>query len=198
MTKTSQIQQLQRTSIQPWLRDRYTTLRAEAGPRWQHTRAVVVPVLTDTSHRVRHELMPAAVLLSSRIADEAKHRSAPLRTEVSDRASATLAAARGQVTNAQIEHLKRGHPHHKFWLLSGAAAASAALGTAAMLWQRSRYHAWAEDEAMQNGNDVDADPGPERLDPMGRDDAPGHNGTTPDGSPDANASAAGRHANKHH
>lgn len=207
VTKTSQSQQPQRTSIQPWLRDRYAALRAETDPRWQQTRAAAVPVITDTSHRVRHELMPAAVLLSSRVAEEAKHRSAPLRAEVSDRASATLAAARGQVTAAQIEHLKRRHPHRKFWFLGGVAAAGAALGAAAMLWQRSRYHAWAEDEAMQNGVDADIDANansnpaaaPERLDAMDRDEvsAPGHNGTTPSTNNDANASPTGRHSSKH-
>jgi hypothetical protein len=196
VTKTSQSQQPQRTSIQPWLSDRYAALRAETGPRWQHTRAVVVPVLADTSHRVRHELMPAAAQLSSRVAEEAKHRSAPLRAEVSDRASATLAAARGQVTAAQIEHLNRRHPHRKFWFLSGVAAAGAALGTAAVFWQRSRYHAWAEDEAMQNDADFDANP--ERLDTTNPDEASSHehNGTAPDSGTDAHAS--GRHSSKHH
>lgn len=92
--------------------------------------------------------MPAAAQFSSRVADEAVNRSAPLRAELSDRAVAALAGARGQVTAAQIEHLTRSRGHRKFWLFSGAAAAGAALGTAAVLWQRSRDQAWVEDEAV--------------------------------------------------
>jgi len=45
VTKTSQSQPLLLISRQPWLRDRYATLRTETGPRIQHAREVVVPVL---------------------------------------------------------------------------------------------------------------------------------------------------------
>ncbi|MBS2962081.1 hypothetical protein KGA66_03410 [Actinocrinis puniceicyclus] len=110
----------------------------------------MAPALADASHRVREELVPAAAQLSSRVADAAVQRSAPLRAELSDRAYATLAAARGQVTAAQIEHLKHnGRGHRKLWLIGGAAAAGAALGTAAVLWQRSRDQVWVEDEAVE-------------------------------------------------
>lgn len=192
MTKTSHSQPLQRTttSLQPWVRDRYAALRAEAGPRLQQTRAVVVPVIVDASHKVRDELVPrvrdeyvpVAVQMSARVAGEAMHRSAPLRSGLTDRATATFAAARDQLTAAQLgqlgqlSQLKRspqnrgkakaqaqnhnGHPHRKLWFIGAAAAAGAALGTAAVLWQRSRYQAWVEDDATQNAM-ADA-PKPER------------------------------------
>ncbi len=155
MTKTSRSQPLQLRSpqlrsLQPWLRDHYAALRAEAVPRWEQTRAVVVPVVADTSHRVRHDLVPAAGRFSTRVAGEAKQRSAPLRAELSDRTAATVAAARGGVTAQQIEHLQRrgGRHHRKLWFIGGAAAVGAALGTAAVIWQRSRFQDWVEDDAV--------------------------------------------------
>jgi len=157
VTKTSRSQPLQLRSpqlhtLQPWLCDHYTALRAEAGPRWEHTRAAVVPVLADTSHRVRHDLVPAAGRFSTRVAGEAKQRSAPLRAELSDRTAATVAAARGGVTAQQIEHLQRrsGRHHRKLWFIGGAAAIGAALGTAAVLWQRSHFQDWVEDDAVHS------------------------------------------------
>jgi len=193
VTKKSHSQTLQRaSSLQPWIRDHYAALRAEAGPRLHQTRAVVVPVIMDTSHKVRDELVPkvrdeyipAAVELSSHMAEEAMHRSAPLRAEVADRAAATLAAARGQLSTAQLAQLGQlsqrqlsqlrqlkpgsknrgrttGTSHRKLWLIGGAAAAGAALGAAAVLWQRSRYQAWVEDDATQSA--IDDTPQPERL-----------------------------------
>ena len=205
VSKTSHSQPLQRAShqsrqslesLQPWLHDRYAALRAETGPRWQQTRAVVVPVITDTSHKVRDELVPAAAHLSSRVAEEAMARSAPLRAEVSDRAVATLAAARGQVSAAQLGQLKRrhngqnGHSHRKLWFIGGAAAVSAALGTAAVLWQRSRYQAWVEDEAVHDT--IDETPDPDRLNSDDPNHSQNHNHTS-DAAGDAHASSAGRH-----
>lgn len=212
VTKTSHSQTLQRaSSVQPWIRDHYAALRAEAGPRLHQTRAVVVPVIMDTSHKVRDELVPkvrdeyipAAVELSSHMAEEAMHRSAPLRAELSDRAAATVAAARGQLSTAQLaqlgqlaqlSQLKRGDKkrgrgrgrnhnghtgtsHRKLWLIGGATAAGAALGAAAVLWQRSRYQAWVEDDATQSA--MDDTPQPERL-----------NSTDPSESNNANAHAS--------
>jgi hypothetical protein len=200
--KTSHSQPLHRGSIQPWLRGQYETLRTEAGPRVGQARAVVVPVLTDASHKVRDELVPkvrdeivpAAVLFSSRVADEAVHRSAPLRAELSDRANAALAAARGQVTTAQIEQLNRGRrSHRKLWLIGGAAAAGAALGTAAVLWQRSREQAWVEDDAVNaalSENDAEV----KRMDAVDHDhDDP----SDPDGGgADSSSGAPGRHSGR--
>jgi hypothetical protein len=187
VTKTSQSQPLQLISRQPWLRDQYATLRTETGPRLQHAREVVVPVLADTSQRVRNEVLPAAAHLSSRVAEEAMQRSAPLRAEVTDRAAATLAAARGHVSAAQIEQLQHGRSHRKFWIISGAAAVGAALGTAAVLWQRSRYQAWVEDEAVHSTLDESADP--ERLDSTNP-----HDASDPTNS--EHASSGGRHGNQ--
>jgi hypothetical protein len=167
--KTKHTEALQH-SAQPWLRDHYAALRAEAGPRWEHTRAVVVPVLADTSHKVRHDVLPAAAQLSTRVADGAKSRTAPLRAEVSDRAAATLAAAKGGVTARQIEHLQRrgGHSRRKVWFIGGAAALGAAMGTAAVLWQRARHRDWVEDDAvhgvLEGDGATSADPKPEPLD----------------------------------
>jgi len=208
--KTSHSKPLERGSVQPWFRDQYETLRTEAGPRLEHARAVVVPVLTDASHKVRDELVPkvrdelvpkvrdeivpATVQFSSRVADEAMQRSAPLRAELSDRANAALAAARGQVTAAQIEQLNRGRRgHRKLWLIGGAAAAGAALGTAAVLWQRSREQAWVEDDAVNaalSTNDAEV----KQMDAVDRDDP-----SDPDGGSEANSSssASGRRSGKH-
>ena len=213
MTKTSHSQPLKRTSsVQPWIRDHYAALRAEAGPRLQQTRAVVVPVIMDTSHKVRDEYVPAAVHLSSRVAHEAADRSAPLRSELSDRAAATFAAARGQLSDAQLgqlgqlSQLKRshknqsrsrsqnGHSHRKLWFIGGAAAAGAALTTAAVLWQRSRYQAWVEDDATQNAMDDAPEPEPERLNA----NDPSHNPVSEadDGNPNAHASSGGQHGDE--
>lgn len=194
--KTSRSQSLQRGSIQPWLRDQYQTLRTETGPRLEQARAVVVPVLADASQKVRDELvpkvrdklvpkvrdeiMPATVQFSSRMADEAMQRSAPLRAELSNRANAAFAAARGQVTSAQIEQLKRGNGHRKLWLIGGAAAAGAALGTAAVLWQRSREQAWVEDDAVNAALSADgADIRPlDAIDGDGPSDSDGGTGSS--------------------
>lgn len=205
--KTSHSKPLERGAVQPWLRDQYQTLRTEAGPRLEQARAVVVPVLTDASHKVRDELVPkvrdelvpkvrdefvpATVQFSSRVADEAIQRSAPLRAELSDRANAALAAARGQVTTAQIEQLNRGrgHGHRKLWLIGGAAAAGAALGTAAVLWQRSREQAWVEDDAVNaalstNEAEVKQMDGVDRDDPSDPDGGVGGSADSSSSAPD--------------
>ena len=208
--KTRHSKPLERGSVQPWLRDQYQTLRTEAGPRLEQARAVVVPVLTDASHKVRDdlvpkvrdelmpkvrdEIVPATVHFSSRVADEAMQRSAPLRAELSDRATAALAAARGQVTTAQIEQINRGRGHRKLWLIGGAAAAGAAIGTAAVLWQRSREQAWVEDDAVNaalSANDAEV----KRMEAVDRDDP-----SDPDGgaeSSSSSSSTSGRHSGKH-
>jgi hypothetical protein len=188
VTKTSRSQPLQRSSIQPWLRDHYAALRADAGPRWEHTRAVVAPVLADTSNKVRYELVPAAAHLSSRVADEAAQRSAPLRAEVSDRAAATLAAARGGVTARQIEQLQHKRSHRKLWFIASAAGIGAVVGTAAMVWQRSRYKDWVEDDAVHSALDPE-DAKADRMDTADHDDP-----ADPDGGIEANASSSGRRA----
>jgi hypothetical protein len=210
--KTSHSKLLDRGSVQPWFRDQYETLRTEAGPRLEQARAVVVPVLTDASHKVRDELVPkvrdelvpkvrdeivpATVQFSTRVADEAMQRSAPLRAELSDRATAALAAARGQVTAAQIEQLNRGRSHRKLWLIGGAAAAGAALGTAAVLWQRSREQAWVEDDAVNaalSGNDAEV----KRMDAVDRDDPSDPDGGSATGDANSSSGAPGRHSSKH-
>lgn len=225
MTKTSHSQPLQRTtaSLQPWIRDHYAALRAEAAPRLQHTRAVVVPVIMDTSHKVRDDLVPrvrdelvpkvrdeyipAAAHISSRMAEEAMHRSAPLRAELSDRAAATFAAARGRLNAAQLgqlgqlSRLKRGHKgqnhkkngrsHRKLWFIG--AAASAAIGTAAVLWQRSRYHAWVEDDATQNA--MSDAPEPERLNSNDPNHNHSHSSAAESGGANVHTPSTGRHGN---
>ena len=197
VTKTSHSQPLQRAALQPWLRDHYAALRAETGPRWRQTRAVVVPVIADTSHKVRDEWMPAAAHLSAHLAEEAAHRSAPLRAEVSDRAAATLAAARGQLSAAQIGQLNRRHNHRKLWIIGAAAAVGAALGTAAVLWQRSRYQAWVEDEAVHDA--IAETPAPDHPDTDNHnhhdhhDDNDASDPNNTDNDADAHASSTGRH-----
>ena len=148
MTVKTSIPPSRLTSVQPWLRDHYAALRDEAGPRWNQTRAVVVPVVIDATHKVREEYVPAAMQLSSRLGAEAMHRSAPLRAEAANRAVATTAAVRGQVRAEQIAKLQRQHGHRKLWFVLSATAAGAAAGVALVLWQRSRSQDWVEDDAV--------------------------------------------------
>jgi len=137
------------TSVQPWLRDHYAALRDEAGPRWNQTRAVVVPVVIDATHKMRDEYVPAVVDLSSRLSTEAMNRSAPLRAEAANRAVATAAAVRGQVRAEQIAKLQKQHGRRKLWFMLSATAAGAAAGVALVLWQRARSKDWVEDDAVQ-------------------------------------------------
>jgi hypothetical protein len=132
------------------LRDHYAALRDEAGPRWNQTRAVVVPVVIDATHKVRDEYVPAVIQLSSRLSTEAMNRSAPLRAEATSRAVATAAAVRGQVRAEQIAKLQKQHDRRKLWFMLSAATAGAAAGVALVLWQRSRSQDWVEDDAVQS------------------------------------------------
>ena len=110
---------------QPFLRDRYATVRDELGPRLAHTRDVAVPVALDmsnkamdVSHRVRSEYLPVAT----------------------KRAALAAAALRG----AEFE---RAHERHTRWrIVAAATAAGAALGAGAFMWQRKRNQdCWTEE-----------------------------------------------------
>jgi hypothetical protein len=145
-------------SVQPWIRDHYTAVRDGAAPRWNRTRAVVVPVVVDTTNRVRDDFLPAAAQFSSRIGNEAVIRSAPVRAEAMNRATAVVAAARGQVRAEQIAK-ERGNRRKLLFVLSSTAAGAAA-GVAMVIWQRSRSQAWVEDDAvhstLEGGHDEQA------------------------------------------
>jgi hypothetical protein len=149
VTVSPRILPAQLVSTQPWLRDQYAALRSDVVPLWHHTRAVVVPVLYGASSKVRNEIAPVAARLSSQLTSQALDRSAPLRSELSNRSAAALAAARGQITAAQIAQLNRARSHRKLWLTGAAAVASAILGAAVVLWQRSQCHKhdWVESES---------------------------------------------------
>jgi len=113
---------------QPFLRDRYATVRQELGPRIAHTRDVAVPVALDmsnkaldASHRMRSEYLP----------------------EAGKRAMLAAAALRG----AEME---RAHERHLRWrLVAAATAAGAALGAGALMWQRKHngQDMWTEERA---------------------------------------------------
>jgi hypothetical protein len=93
------------------------------------------------------------------------------------------------------KHDDSGNGHRKLWFIGGAAAAGAALGIAAVVWQRSRYQAWVEDDAVHNA--IDETPEPERLNTD--EPNPNHDGSAPesgDTDADAHASSA-RHGDKH-
>lgn len=102
---------------QPFLRDQYSTVRKELGPRIAHTRDVAVPMAMDVSHKalgasnkVRNEILPVAT----------------------KRAALAAAALRG-------DDLKRAHQRRMRWgLVAAATAAGAALGAGAYVWQRKR------------------------------------------------------------
>ena len=124
---------------QPFLRDQYATVRKELGPRLAHTRDVAVPMAVDVSHKaldasnkVRNEYLPVAT----------------------KRASLAAAALRG-------DDLKRPHERRMRWGLVAAltAAAGAALGAAAYVWQRKRNtDIWYEDSAEDTAPATDEAP----------------------------------------
>jgi hypothetical protein len=115
---------------QPFLRDRYATVRDELGPRLAHTREVAVPMAVeasnkalDVSHRVRSEYLPVAT----------------------KRAALAAAALRGA-------ELERTHERHVRWsIVAAATAAGAALGAGAYMWQRKRSQdCWTEEGADES------------------------------------------------
>jgi hypothetical protein len=138
-------------AMQPWIRERYATLRDGAAPRLSQTRAVVVPAVVDASHRVREELLPAAAEMSSRIGTKAMTKSAPVRAEAKNRATAMLAAARGQAYAEKMAAKAQSHSgHKKLWFMLCATVTGAAAGVALVLWQRSRSQDWVEDDAVHS------------------------------------------------
>ena len=166
MTVKTSIPPSRLTAVQPWLRDHYAALRDEAGPRWNQTRAVVVPVVIDATHKVREEYVPAVVQLSSRLGTEAMTRSAPLRTEAANRAVAAAAVVRGQVSAEQVAKLQKQHGRRKLWFMLSATVTGAAAGVALVLWQRSRSQDWVEDDAVHTTLEGDySAQGPTDADP---------------------------------
>jgi hypothetical protein len=124
---------------QPFLRDQYSTVRKELGPRIAHTRDVAVPIAMDVSHRaldasnkVRNDYLPVAT----------------------KRASLAAAALRG-------DDLKRAHERRVRWGVVAAvtAAGAAALGAGAYVWQRKRNaDIWYEDTAEDTAPAADDAP----------------------------------------
>lgn len=102
---------------QPFLRDQYSTVRKELGPRIAHTRDAAVPMAVDMSHR--------AVEASNKVRSE-------YLPEATKRAALAAAALRGT-------ELKRAHDRRLRWgLVAAVTAAGAALGTGVYVWQRKR------------------------------------------------------------
>ena len=134
-------------TAQPWVRDHYATLRAEAGPQWEHAKTVVVPAVADTTTRFREDYLPAAGQASSRLAAEAARRTAPYRAELASRGMAALAAARGDVTAEDLARIQRRGKARRAKLVVGAAALiGAATGAGVLLWQRSHQRPWDQDD----------------------------------------------------
>jgi hypothetical protein len=123
---------------QPFLRDQYSTVRNELGPRIAHTREVAVPMAMDVSHKalgasnkVRNEYLPVAT----------------------KRAALAAAALRG-------DDLKRAHERNMRWgLVAAVTAAGAALGAGAYMWQRKRntdiWYEEADDTAPPADEPID-------------------------------------------
>jgi hypothetical protein len=125
-------------NAQPFLRDRYASVRDELGPRLAHTRDVAVPMAhdvsakaLDASHRMRSEFLP----------------------EATKRAMLAAAALRG----TELEHT---HERHTRWrIVAAATAAGAALGAGAFLWQRKRNQdCWTEEGADEADGALRPDP----------------------------------------
>jgi hypothetical protein len=116
---------------QPFLRDTYANVRQELGPRIAHTREVAVPMALDmsnkamdVSHRMRSEYLP----------------------EASKRAMLAAAVLRG----AEME---RAHERHLRWrLIAAGAAAGAALGAGALMWQRKHNNDMWTEERVDESN----------------------------------------------
>ena len=137
-------------TAQPWVRDHYTMLRTEAGPRWEHAKTVVVPVLTSTTAKIREDYLPAAAQASSRLAAEATRRSAPYRAEIASRGVTTMAAVRGQVTADDVAALHHGKGR-TVKVIGAAAIVGAATSAGVLLWQRTHNKPWdaADDEIVE-------------------------------------------------
>lgn len=148
-------------TAQPWVRDHYAALRAEAGPRLEHARSTVVPVLTETTtrvrddylpaaaHRVRDDYLPAAAHATSQLAAEAARRSAPYRAELASRSMAALAAARGDVTADDVAKLQRRGRGRKAKIVGAAALIGAVTGAGVVFWQRSHQKQWDQDDLVE-------------------------------------------------
>ena len=126
---------------QPYLRDRYASVRDELGPRIAHTRDVAVPVAMDVSHK--------AVDMSNRVRSE-------YLPEATKRAMLAAAVLRGA-------ELERRHERNAKWrLLAAATAAGAALGAGAYMWQRKRcddnWYEEMDDSEAAASEDVLTDP----------------------------------------
>jgi hypothetical protein len=122
---------------QPYLRDRYESVRQELGPRLAHTRDVAVPMAVDmsnkaldASHRMRSEYLP----------------------EATKRAMLAAAALRGA-------ELERAHQRHTKWrIIAAATAAGAAIGAGALMWQRMHNgnDMWTEERVDEAGADSES------------------------------------------
>ena len=121
---------------QPFLRDRYTSVRDDLGPRLAHTREVAVPMALDASNK--------ALDVSNRVRSEYL----PVATK---RAMLAAAALRGA-------ELERTHERHAKWrLMAAATAAGAALGAGAFMWQRKRSHDCWTEEGVDESESVRAE-----------------------------------------
>jgi hypothetical protein len=137
------------STAQPWVRDHYSALRAEAIPRWEHTKTVVIPAVTDTTARVRQDYLPVATQVSARMVSEATKRSAPYRAEIASRGMTTLAAVRGQITAQDVAVLNQHGTGRKMKIVSAAALVGAATGAGVLLWQRTHARPWESSEPAQ-------------------------------------------------
>jgi hypothetical protein len=175
-------------AMQPWVRDHYATLREGAAPRLSQTRAVVVPVVNDATHKVRDELLPAAAEMSQRIGTKAMTKSAPARAEAMHRATAVLAAARGQAYAENMAKAQKSSGHRKLWFMLCATVAGAAAGVALVMWQRSRSQDWVEDDAVHSTLEGDHDSMADAS-PLNTDDP---------SDPDAGSAATDQSRAEHH
>jgi Family of unknown function (DUF5324) len=143
-------------TAQPWVRDHYSTLRAEAGPRLEHAKTVVVPVIADTTTRVREDYLPAAAQATSQFAHQAARRTAPYRAELATRSAAAFAAARGEVTADDLARLQRRGRGRKAKIVGFAALLGAAASAGVVVWQRSHQKQWDQDDLTETALDESA------------------------------------------
>ena len=139
------------SAAEPWLREHYAALLAEMGPRWEQTREVVAPAVSDAATKLRTEVAPSAYKAMGRLANETARRSAPIRGEAANRGLAAMAAIRGQMDQDELGRLRvrgadKAERHLKRWFF-GSAAIGAAAAMAYVMWQRQHAQAWVEDDA---------------------------------------------------
>ncbi len=134
-------------------------MASEAMERSAPLRAEVADRAAATLAAARGHLTPDQIeQLTRKAADRAQYHLQDVGAKAKDQAKATVKAAKAAKTKtakSAKSAKKSTRGRRKFWFVGGAAALGAALGTAAVVWQRSHSQDWVEDDAVHNALDPD-------------------------------------------